>query len=285
MAGVFLGSEAVARGTLTRGQLRWNYRKIHRDVYLPKNAPPSLRDDIYAAWLWSGRRGIIAGRAAAALHGAKWVDDFTPIEVVGPFNHPPPGIIVRRERIGVEDLVEVRGLLVTNPARTAFDIARHLPRGVAVAHLDALSAATGLTAADVTPLIDRHKGTRGVRQCQTALSLMDGGAQSPKESWLRLVLIEAGLPRPATQIRVTDGRLVAYLDMGWEGPMVALEYDGDQHRTDRRQYVNDIRRAEMVDRLGWHVIRVINEDRPNVVIQRARDALARFPAPRLQWGL
>ena len=109
MAGVFLGSEAIARGTLTRAQLRWNYRKIHRDVYLPKNAPRSLWNDIHAAWLWSGRSGIIAGRAAAALHGAKWVDDFTPIDVVGPFNHPPPGIIVRRERIGVEDLVEVRG--------------------------------------------------------------------------------------------------------------------------------------------------------------------------------
>jgi len=109
VAGVFLGSEAVARGTLTRGQLRWNYRKIHRDVYLPKNAPRSLRDDIYAAWLWSGRRAIIAGRAAAALHGAKWADDFTPIEVVGPFNHPPRGIIVRRERTAAENLVERMG--------------------------------------------------------------------------------------------------------------------------------------------------------------------------------
>jgi very-short-patch-repair endonuclease len=68
--------------------------------------------------------------------------------------------------------------------------------------------------------------------------------------------------------------------MGWEEPMGALEYDGDQNRTDRRQYVNDIRRAEMVDRLGWRVIRVVNEDRPNVVIQRARDVLARRPAPR-----
>ena len=281
MAGVFLGSEAIARGALTRGQLRWNYRQIHRDVYRPKSAPRSLRTNIYAAWLWSGRRGIIAGRAAAALHGAKWLDDVTPIEIVGPFNHPPPGIIVRRERIGVEDLVDLGGLRVTNPARTAFDLARHLPRGVAVAHLDALSAATGLTAAQVTPLIDRHKGTRRVRQCQTALSLMDGGAQSPKESWLRLVLIDAGLPRPVTQIRVTDGQFVAYLDMGWEAPMVALEYDGDHHRTDRTQYVKDIRRAEMVNRLGWQVIRVINEDRPKLVVQRARDALARRTTPRL----
>ncbi len=281
MAGVFLGSEAIARGSLTRGQLRWNYRQIHRDVYLPKNALRSLRDNIYAAWLWSGRRAIVAGRAAAALHGAKWVDDFAPIEIVGPFNHPPPGIIVRRERISEEDLVELGGLVVTNPARTAFDLARHLPRGIAVAHLDALSAATGLTAADAAPLITHRKRARGVRQCQAALSLMDGGAQSPKESWLRLVLIDAGLPRPVTQIKVTDGHLVAYLDMGWDGPMVAVEYDGDQHRTDRRQYVKDIRRAEMVSRLGWHVIRVINEDRPNVVVQRARDALTRRSAPKL----
>ena len=281
MAGVILGSEAIASGALTRSQLRWNYRQIHRNVYLPKNALRSLWDNIYAAWLWSGRRGIIAGRAAAALHGAKWVDGFTPVEVVGPFNHPPPGIIVRRERIGVEDLVELGGLPVTNPVRTAFDIARHLPRGVAVAHLDALSAATGLAAAEVMPLIAGHQGARGVRQCQTALSLMDGGAQSPKESWLRLVLIDAGLPRPVTQIRVTDGHLVAYLDIGWEEPMVALEYDGDLHRSDRRQYVKDIRRAEMVDRLGWSVIKVINEDRPNVVIKRAREALARRSGPRL----
>lgn len=281
MAGVFLGSEAVARGALTRGQLRWNYRKIHRDVYLPKTAARSLRDDIYAAWLWSGRRGIIAGRAAAALHGAKWVEDFTPIEIVGPFNHPPPGIIVRRERVAPQDLVERDQLRLTNLARTAFDLARYLPRDPAVSNLDALSAATGLTAAQVMPLIDRHQGARGVRRCRTALSLMDGGAQSPKETWLRLMLINAGLPRPTTQIRVTDGNLVAYLDVGWEGPMVALEYDGDQHRTDRRQYVRDIRRAEMVHRLGWLVIKVINEDRPNVVIERARDALARRRATRL----
>jgi hypothetical protein len=110
---------------------------------------------------------------------------------------------------------------------------------------------------------------------------MDGGAQSPKESWLRLVLVDAGLPTPATQIKVADGSAVAYLDMGWEGPMVALEYDGDQHRSDRRQYVKDLRRAEMLERLGWLVIRVINEDRPNLIIQRTRDALARRTTPRL----
>jgi len=271
----------IAGGSLTRGQLRWRYRRIHRDVYVPKDTPRSLHDNIWAAWLWSGRRATIAGRAAAALHGAKWVDDFAPIEITGPFNHPPPGIIIRRERISADDVVDRDGLPVTNPTRTAFDLGRHLPRRLAVTHLDALSAATGLTWADVAPLFARNKRVRGVRQCRTALSLMDGGAQSPKESWLRLVLIDAGLPRPSTQIKVTDGRLVAYLDMGWAGPMVAMEYDGEQHRTDRGQYVKDIRRAEMVGSLGWTVIRVINEDRPTVIVERAREALACRSSPRL----
>lgn len=279
MAGVFIGSEALARGAMTRGQLRWNYQKIHRNIYITKNTLPSLRDAIRAAWLWSGRRGVIAGRAAAALHGARWVDDSAPIEIIGPFNHAPAGIIVRRERIAAEDVVERGELLVTNPARTAFDLARHLPRRAAVAHLDALSAATGLAAAEVAPLLARHKGTRGVRQGQLALSLMDGGSQSPKESWLRLVLIDAGFPRPRTQIEVRDrdGFAFAYLDMGWDGPMVAVEYDGDQHRTDRRQYVKDIRRLQALEELGWRVVRIVNEDRPEQMIQRVATALKATP--------
>jgi very-short-patch-repair endonuclease len=278
MAAVVKGTEALTSGALTRGQLRWNYRAIYRDVYLPKQKTRTLADDILAAWLWSGRRGVIAGRAAAALHGTKWIDEFTCVELIGRLNHAPPGIIIRRETLTADDATLRAGIPVTTPARTAFDLARHLPRDVAVAHLDALARATGVTAVEVLPLIDRYAGARGVRHCRQALSLMDSGAESPKESWLRLILCDAELPHPTTQIRVSEGRFTAYLDMGWKEPMVAVEYDGDQHRTDRRQYVMDIRRAQMLERLGWQVIRVVNEDRPSYVVGRVRDALARRAA-------
>lgn len=266
----------MASGTLTRGQLRWSYQKIHHDIYLHKDASRTLWDNICAAWLWSDRRGVIAGRAASALHGARWVDDCTPVEIVGPFNHPPPGIVVRRERISAMNIVELAGLPVTSPARTAFDLGRHLPRNTAVTHLDALSASTGLVSTDVQPLLTRYRGARGIRLCRNALSLMDGGAQSPRETWLRLLLIDGGLPRPVTQIQVRDaaGYVLAYLDLGWEAPKVAVEYDGDQHRTDRRQYVKDIRRWEMVEDLGWRIIRVVKEDRPTRILKRVHDALA-----------
>lgn len=286
--GPVIGSEAVAGGALTRGRLRWTYRTIFRDVYIPKSLGRSLEVMTIGAWLWSGRRAVITGRAAAALHGALWVDECAPVELLWRNNHYPPGTIVRDERFQPDEVLSVSGLTVATPARTGFDLARHLPRTMAVSHLDALARATGITEQDIMYLVDRYPGARGNKRARTVIDLMDAGAESPKESWLRVVLIDAGLPRPTTQIRVTDGQRVAYLDMGWEEPMVALEYDGDHHRTDRGQYVRDIRRLEMVERLGWHVIKVVNEDRPSDVIGRARAALAHRSAskspPRLQFG-
>ena len=81
MAEVFIGSEAMAAGRVTRHELsRW-YMAIHRGVYTPKNAELSLRDRAIAAWLASRRHGVIAGVAASALHGAPWVDPAHPIEL------------------------------------------------------------------------------------------------------------------------------------------------------------------------------------------------------------
>lgn len=100
-----------------------------------------------------------------------------------------------------------------------------------------------------------------------------------------MVLIDGGLTPPVTQIRVGDGACVAYLDMGWRDAMVAVEYDGEHHRTDRRQYAKDVRRGEMIRDLGWWVIRVIKEDHPAVIVARAREALARRSDLRLPPGL
>ncbi len=52
-------------------------------------------------------------------------------------------------------------------------------------------------------------------------------------------------------------------------------YDGDHHRTDRYQYVKDIRRRELLERMGWIIITIVAEDRPADIIRRVRDAFAR----------
>jgi hypothetical protein len=271
----FIGSEALTSGALTRGQLRWNYRPIFPDVYVPKCTDRSLEIMTVGAWLWSERRATITGRAAAALHGAKWVADCTPIEMLWRNNHYPPGVIVRNERFQPSEVMSLDGITVATPARAGFDLARHLRGATAVAHLDALARAARITKQDLIGLVDRYPGARGNKCARSLIDMMDAGAESPKESWLRLVLVIAGFTPPTTQIRVTDGQFVAYLDMGWEHQMVAVEYDGDHHRTDRQQYVKDIRRAEILDRLGWHVVRVIKEDRPRDIVERVSRALER----------
>jgi hypothetical protein len=279
MSEVFVGTEMLARGALTRGQLRWNYRSIFPGIYVPRATSPSLWRNTVGGWLWSGRIGVIAGRAAAALHGALWVDAATPIEMIWRSGRPPLGIVVRNERIEADEIVVVDQMQVTSPARTALDLARHMPRDVAVSHLDALARATGVTACDALSLAERYPRARGLRRSEVALNLMDPGAQSPKETWLRLVLVDAGLPAPRTQIRVTDGINEAFMDMGYDEPMVGLDYDGQHHSVDRRRYVYDIGRAELIEREGWIDIHVVAEHSPRFIIHRVSNALARRGYP------
>ena len=158
---------------------------------------------------------------------------------------------------------------MTTPARTALDLACRYPLGKAVAAIDALARATHLKTADVELLADRYKGLRGIRNARRVLDLVDPGAESPNETWLRLLVIRNGFPRPQTQIPVYDefGALVTVLDMGWEEIKLALDYEGDHHRNPVR-FNTDIRRHDAVTELGWMVIRVTSRDTEGGIIAR-----------------
>lgn len=281
MAEPFVGSEAVASGFLVKSALRTRYTKLFHDVYVSPDAEltPHLR--AVAGWLWSRRRGIIAGLSASALHGAKWIDATAPLEIIHSNRNPLPGIRVHGDAIDEDEIVVIEGVPVTTPTRTALDVGCWYPRSEAVAAIDALARATDLKLPDVDLLAERYPGRRGIRHARTSLGLVDAGAQSPRETWLRLLLIQAGLPRPQTQIPVCDGfgETIAYLDMGWEDMKVAVEYDGDQHRSDRWQYNRDIRRLERLERLGWIVVRVVAGDKAAEITRRVRSALARRASP------
>jgi very-short-patch-repair endonuclease len=131
----------------------------------------------------------------------------------------------------------------------------------------------------VPPMLPRCPtaiGARGLVQLRQVLDVMDGGAESPQETRTRLVLVDAGLPRPRTQIVVGDFRNTWRLDMGYEEFKVGIEYDGAQHWTDPRQRAYDIdRHAELLAR-GWVIIRVsanILRYRPHVIVERVCAAL------------
>ena len=238
MAEPFIGSEAVAAGITTHSQLRRRYTRVFRDVYVSEGTELTSAVRARAAWLWSQRRGVIAGFSAAALYGSNWVDATRPVDIIHYNRHALAGLQVWGDRLASDEIELVDGIAVTTHARTALDLACWYPQSTAVAALDDLARATEFKSADVELLMARYRGRRGLERARVSLDLVDAGAQSPKETWLRLILVRAGLPRPQTQIPVYDefGDAVAYLDMGWDDVKVAVEYDGEQHRNDRWQY-------------------------------------------------
>lgn len=281
----FVGTEALAAGRVTRRTLRSRHQMVYRNVYLPKGQPLTPVNRAVAAWLWSGRNATVAGLSAAALHGSQWIDPRFPAEL-NRAEACDGSIVIHREKLCGDEISIVRGIPVTTPARTAFDLGRRKGLTTSVIRLDALANATGLKPSDIEAVADVHRGSRGVVQLRRVLDLMDGGAESPQETRTRLLLLRAGLRKPQTQIVVRDwfGIPFARVDMGYEEYKVGVEFDGPQHWTDPARRTADIDRYAELDARGWQMVRVSGDllrYRPGVVVARTCAALRAVGCPWL----
>lgn len=275
MRNIIIGTEAVANGIITRHELQRWYRPILPNVHAPRDHALTLNDRTEAAWLWSRRRGVITGLAAAAAHGSLWIDADVDIELIYNCPRPPVGVIARNERLTGDEWQMLAGLPVATPSRAAFDLGRFQPTHDALARLDALMRARPYSVEDVLVLAKRYKGRHGVARLKAVLPFIDGHAESPRESWWRKLVIDSGFPVPATQIPVIgeSGGILRLLDLGWEEFQVAVEYDGEQHQSDREQYLKDRRVMPLLEQLRWKIVTVVKEDDPVAVLQRISRAM------------
>ncbi|MGV0740763.1 hypothetical protein [Mycolicibacterium sp. XJ870] len=221
----FLAAEELDAGALTFRELRRFHAGIYPGVWAPRGVELSPQQRACAAWLWSRREGVIAGLSASATLGAKWIDAGTSAELIHTNRRPPPLIAVNADTLLPGETATISGLPVTTPARTAFDLGRRLGLEAGVQRIDALMNATDV----------------------------DGGAESPYESLTRLLLVQAGFPRPETQIRVLEdyGCVVARIDMGWREYRVGVDFEGAHHWTDPKQRSKDAERFTRLPELGW----------------------------------
>ncbi|MCS5734203.1 hypothetical protein [Herbiconiux daphne] len=104
--------------------------------------------------------------------------------------------------------------------------------------------------------ITRFRG-RGRRAAIEAAEWMREGSDSPRETALRLALIRSGLPEPELNRRIDDdlGRFIAFGDLVYPEWKVVVEYDGEQHRVDSKQYRDDVARHEALLEARWVHIR------------------------------
>ena len=86
----------------------------------------------------------------------------------------------------------------------------------------------GLARDELDAEVGRAAGRTGAGPARRAAAFADGRAESPGESFSRVVIHELGLPEPDLQVRVcrASGTLVGRCDFGWEELRTLGEFDG-----------------------------------------------------------
>ncbi len=278
----FRGSGAVAEKLVTWGQLRGPaWRRLYKDVYV---SAAVVLDHLW--WCRAAALLLPPGAAVSGLSAAfLFCPDLepragSPVEVTIPRPlrvHPQPGLIVRRSVLPASDIVRHSGAPLTSPLRTAFDLARRLTLVEAVVAIDALLHRSWVSLDGLRSFAAQRRRWRGVVQLRRVLDLASDDAASPMKTRLRLLLVLAGLPCPATQFEVTDGRgfFVARLDLAYAALRIGIEYDGDHHR-ERAVFQRDAVRLNRLRLLGWTVLRFTADDvlrHPDRVVAQVRAAI------------
>jgi hypothetical protein len=281
---VFRGTDAVRRGLATRRQLQSTaFRRLFRDVYADASVPLDHTLRCRGAALLVPPGAAISGWSAAHLYGATLLTGDHSVYVVT----PPSGRFgpVDRLDIAVSPLLggDIRPERpVATAVRTAWDVARSADVERAVVTLDLLVRCGALRSWDLPAVLAGRAGWRGHRRATATLALVDGRAESPQESRLRLRLTLAGSPPPESQYEVRDaaGAFVGRVDFAWPARRIALEYDGAWHGG-AEQLRHDRRRLNRLQGAGWLVLHVtadrLRADFPGLLAE-IRGVLARRPA-------
>jgi hypothetical protein len=233
--------------------------RIWQGVYCCGEPTEALR--LKGIDLSCGERVAVCLGSAASLHGFD-TEGTSELHILNPLRHQlrsADGLLVHR-REGAP-LTVVDGRLATSPAWTAVEVSRGLRRPRVLATLDLALRSATCDRADLWRAARRQAGRRGIVAVRDLIPLADPLAESPMESELRLVVLDADLPSPTLQYEVIDGNgELRRLDMSWPDRRVAVEYDGVPWHAGADALRRDRRRQEALRDIGWVVIRVVFED-------------------------
>jgi hypothetical protein len=299
LAELLLRRDAVATGwsddelgrLVRAGELTRLRRGAYVDAVLPPDRAAVHRLLVRATVAGLRRPAIVSHQSAAVLLGLPLWD--VPLDRVHvtrrprAWNDSSAVLYCHVARLRDDEVVEIDGLRVTDPVRTALDLARSLRHEAAVVALDA-ALNRGLLPHDVLRerLFD-IAGTPGSRSAARAITAADARSESVGESRSRVMLHRWKLAPSALQfeIRTSDGALVGRSDFAWEDDRLVGEFDGRIKygrllRPDRDAgdaVFAEKRREDAIRDEDWGVIRWVWSElrRPDRLAARVRRAQER----------
>jgi very-short-patch-repair endonuclease len=275
---------ALSRGDASLLGIGWReldgplWRRPYRGVHVwaaTDAASPRQRALDAASLLPEG--GALGGWAACAVAIDGELDGFGPGFVPEPVMlclareqrvRRGPGIRPLRSPLDPGDVVEIAGVPVTRPLRTAFDIARTSDLEQGVVAIDYLGRGRPAFAVDLADYARERSSMRGAGRVIAAARQASPRARSEGETRVRLLWTRAArLPCPEVNavVRLDDGFYVGMSDLLDPRAATCVEYDGAGHREERRHTVDNVR-EEGFERCGLVVVRVTAMD----LVPRAR---------------
>ncbi len=288
--GTFSRAQALDAG-LSNRQLRGRVRsglleQPGPNAFRIAGSPPTPRSQLHELLLDVGQPAWVAGPTAAALHGFDGFRVEQPFHLVLPAkrNVRRSGAVIHRsERLTTTDTCIVHGLAATSIVRTIIDMARWAPRGQLERLVEHAISSERLTEEQLFGRIGslRSQGRYGIPLLLEVLEhreLTRGG-----ESWLEreylLIIAEASLPRPDTQVVLArTGDRVVRVDCYFPGTEVVVELLGYRYHRTRSQMNRDATRHNALLAVGKSVYQFaydqVTSDRGGV-IEQPRTALSR----------
>ena len=245
--------QAIGANQITRALDAGRLVRLWQGAYALPERAGDLRTRLLAADLTLGVESAACTDTAAALYGFDLSSD-SRIHVIAPgaCASKSKQLVLHRDRI-LSPLVRLSGQLTVGAAETAVAVAARQRDGMrALAVLDAALRSRAAARDEMREVADLSR-INNIRRVRMLIDWADPRAESPRESWLRWLVLDARLPAPQPQHWVQTRSDQWYrLDLAWPEFKVACEYDGVEFHTGERLFA-DRARLNALTRMGWKI--------------------------------
>jgi very-short-patch-repair endonuclease len=171
------------------------------------------------------------------------------------------GVIGHKIQLMGDDSWELDGLCLSTPDRAWCELGVLLSMPELVAAGDWLiNVKAPLTTPEkLGDSLRRYPDRRGKRKLHAAGRMLDGRAESPKESELRVILVHGGVPGLEINWPVRVANRNYRIDLAIPSRKIAIEYQGDYHR-DPVQWRRDMTRISHLESEEWYVFQFNADD-------------------------